>query len=456
MLQHTNRVPSFTYNKTNTFVGNRHDLSKWRRWPVRCQQVIINDRLLVNISAHSISCFELLVSDQISSFFVGGQNSTNKVLRSCHFFLRLTNNQDVLFVLVLVSKRMAVLMRTSTSNEHFATSLFFKAFLVNTFGTDEQTNKVYALVSRQVYFWLELRMALLLKASDLARHYVSLANTRYHELWIVCKIRSENWVLNFFDLRDFKLKRLLVRFLLHGLHSLVVRCCFLVAVQQLLNFWLKLLLLLLYLYALCLAPIFVFLVFWVVLYRSLICRFVHKPRIFFDLLNHSFDGKWFMPLDVDALISFKSCMTFPLWRVFSAARTSSGLMFVRTILVSVFVESSWLKAVRWAVFICVMLLFISVKPLIGIEFKAAVRKAIVYVSLRMKRLLIWGSFLFESLIIRLVAPVLKAWAYSITLFPDEALPNLPWRSLLVIIVRMFTFVLWHQTLINWAISGAAF
>jgi hypothetical protein len=103
-----------------------------------------------------------------------------------------------------------------------------------------------------------------------------------------------------------------------------------------------------------------------------------------------------------------------------------------------------------------MLLFISVKPLIGIEFKAAVRKAIVYVSLRMKRLLIWGSFFFESLIIRLVAPVLKAWAYSITLFPDEALPNLPWRSLLVIIVRMFTFVLWHQTLINWAISGAAF
>jgi len=114
-----------------------------------------------------------------------------------------------------------------------------------------------------------------------------------------------------------------------------------------------------------------------------------------------------MPLDVDALISVKASMTFSLRRFVSAPRASSRILFVLAVVVAVFVKFSWLKAVRWALFICIDVLG-AVESLVSVKLKATVREAVVDVALWLKFLFIRRLSLPETLIVWLVALLLKA------------------------------------------------
>jgi hypothetical protein len=63
LLQCADRITSFADDQTHTFVWDWHDLGE-RRWgTIRCQKVVVNDRLFVNVTAHPISGLKLLVPD---------------------------------------------------------------------------------------------------------------------------------------------------------------------------------------------------------------------------------------------------------------------------------------------------------------------------------------------------------------------------------------------------------
>jgi len=63
LLQCADRITSFADDQTHTFVWDRHDLGERRWWAVRCQKVVVNDRLFVNVAAHPISSLKLLMPD---------------------------------------------------------------------------------------------------------------------------------------------------------------------------------------------------------------------------------------------------------------------------------------------------------------------------------------------------------------------------------------------------------
>ena len=68
----------------------------------------------------------------------------------------------MLLIVVIFSKRVTLLVRTFTSDEDFAARLLFKSFLVDSLGSNDETNEVDSMITGKVNLRFELLILLVI------------------------------------------------------------------------------------------------------------------------------------------------------------------------------------------------------------------------------------------------------------------------------------------------------
>ena len=97
----------------------------------------------------------MLGTDGVSCLFISSEDSVDEVSGRHKLLFVVTNDEHVLFVDIVVGKRMALLVRAFATDQNSAAGLLLEAFLVDTFRSNDQTYEVYSLVLWQVYLGLE-------------------------------------------------------------------------------------------------------------------------------------------------------------------------------------------------------------------------------------------------------------------------------------------------------------
>ena len=97
----------------------------------------------------------MLGTDGVSCLFISSEDSVDEVSGRHELLFVVANNEHVLFVDIVVGKRMALLVRAFATDQNSAAGLLLEAFLVDAFRSNDQTYEVYSLVLWQVYLGLE-------------------------------------------------------------------------------------------------------------------------------------------------------------------------------------------------------------------------------------------------------------------------------------------------------------
>lgn len=125
LLQLSNSVSSFPYNKPYTIVRNRNNVCIGWGWAIGCHHAIIHLRCWHNLIVNLLSYIQLFFSNLVSGSIISWYNPLNGILSSPNIFNRVSNDQDMLIIIVIRLWCRSFLLRTFASNQNFASWFFF-------------------------------------------------------------------------------------------------------------------------------------------------------------------------------------------------------------------------------------------------------------------------------------------------------------------------------------------
>ncbi len=125
LLKVTNSVSPFANNQPDTIIWNCNNHSIRTGRSIRCKQVLMNDFLRVNFFWKLVCSFKLFRSDSVACCFISCQNFYYNFSCLDNFLISISDNKHVLVVSIICCQWVTVLVRTSSTDQYFATSHFF-------------------------------------------------------------------------------------------------------------------------------------------------------------------------------------------------------------------------------------------------------------------------------------------------------------------------------------------